>query len=110
MTDYAILVDYEWCSGCHTCEVACQMEHDLPTDQFGIKISEIGPWRYGERSWQLTNFPVLTEQCDYCEARVSQGKLPTCVHHCQARCLTFGTLEELTGKLAAKRHQALLYN
>ena len=21
-----ILVDYEWCSGCHTCEMACTVE------------------------------------------------------------------------------------
>ena len=42
MARYGILVDYEWCSGCHTCEVACQMEHGLPTDRFGAKLFELG--------------------------------------------------------------------
>ena len=27
---YGLLIDTEWCSGCHTCEMACQMHNDLP--------------------------------------------------------------------------------
>ena len=52
MAAKGLLVDYEWCSGCHTCEVACQIEHGYPTDQWGIKVCEVGPWKYGEKKWQ----------------------------------------------------------
>ena len=24
-----LAVDYEFCTGCHTCEIACQQEHGL---------------------------------------------------------------------------------
>ena len=47
-----LLVDYEWCSGCHTCEVACQLEHGYPSDQWGIKVHEVGPWEYAPKTWQ----------------------------------------------------------
>lgn len=46
MTEYGMLIDYEWCTGCHSCETACQMEHHLPVGQFGIKLNEIGPFEY----------------------------------------------------------------
>ena len=35
MARYAILIDYDYCTGCHTCEVACQQEHDYPAGTRG---------------------------------------------------------------------------
>ena len=29
-TKYGLLIDYEFCTNCHTCEVACKKTHDLP--------------------------------------------------------------------------------
>ena len=110
MADYGILVDYEWCTGCHTCEVACQMEHDLPPEQFGIKVSELGPWEYAPDTWQYSYLPAPTDQCDFCAKRVAEGKLPTCVHHCQAECLKFGPIDKLVSELSTKRKQALFRN
>lgn len=107
MTKYGILIDYEWCTGCHSCEFACQMEHHYPVGQTGILVNEIGPWKIGEDVWQLSYFPVPTDQCDLCSDRVEQGKIPTCVSHCQALCMEYGKLEELSGKLLDKPKQAL---
>ena len=42
-----------------------------------------------------------THLCDLCAARVEAGKLPTCVHHCQAGVMVYGTLEELAAKAKA---------
>ena len=36
------------------------------------------------------------------------GGVPTCVKHCQAKCLEYGPLDELAGKLGAKAKQALV--
>ena len=108
MAAKGLLVDYEWCSGCHTCEVACQIEHGYPTDQWGIKVCEVGPWKYGEKKWQYAYLPVPTDQCDLCASRVEKGHVPTCVKHCQAKCLEYGPLDELAGKLGAKAKQALV--
>ena len=38
--EYGLYVDYEWCSGCHACELACKQEHDLKTDEWGIRVVE----------------------------------------------------------------------
>lgn len=101
-SNYGLLVDTQWCTGCHTCETACQTEHDLPLGQYGIKISELGPWQYekeGRMAWQYSYLPAPTDQCDGCAERVAAGKLPTCVHHCQAKCLSYGPLETLAAAL-----------
>ena len=74
-----LLVDYEWCSGCHTCEVACQLEHGYPSDQWGIKVHEVGPWEYAPKTWQYSYLPAPTDQCDLCADRVAKGHEPTCV-------------------------------
>ena len=108
MAKYGILVDYDWCSGCHTCEVACQMEKQLPVGQYGIKIFEVGPWQYGEEKWVVSYMPALTAQCDLCAERVAGGKDPSCVMHCQANCLHYGTVEELAALMADDGKQALL--
>lgn len=34
--EYGLLVQYEFCTGCHTCEIACKKHHDLPEGQWGI--------------------------------------------------------------------------
>lgn len=104
---YAFLIDYEWCTGCHSCELACQMHNDLPAGQFGIKLTEVGPWQYGDKQWQYAYVPVVTDQCSTCADRTAGGKEPSCVQHCQARCLAFGTVEELSQRLTDKPKQIL---
>lgn len=109
-----LLIDYEWCSGCHTCEVACRKEHGLSTGEYGIKIAEfVWPRNAQDKEWQqidewqYTYLPVPLDACDLCAERVERGKLPTCVQHCQAACLTYGDVEELAAQLAAKPKQTL---
>ncbi|MBS6975765.1 MULTISPECIES: 4Fe-4S binding protein [Gordonibacter] len=109
MTEYGMLIDYEWCTGCHSCETACQMEHHLPVGQFGIKLNEIGPFEYAPDRWQLSYVPVPTDLCDFCAERQAKGKLPTCQHHCQAQCLEVGPIDELAKKIASKK-KLVLFN
>ena len=35
----AILIDYKYCTGCHTCEIACQKHLGLEPDKWGIKLT-----------------------------------------------------------------------
>lgn len=106
MASKALLVDYQWCSGCHACEIACRMEHDLPNDQFGIKVNEM-VWPIEGDTWEYTYLATPTDQCDACVARTSKGKLPTCVHHCQAQCLTYGDVSELAQECEQGARKAL---
>ena len=105
MANYGLLVDAQWCSGCHSCEIACQMEHGLPVGETGVKVVKIGPWAIGpeeDENWQFSYLPIPTKQCDTCAMRRGAGKVPTCVQHCQSQCLEFGTVEELSAKLIKK--------
>ncbi len=102
-----ILVDYEWCTGCHTCEMACKVEKNLPEGQFGVKLTQVGPYNIEEDDWVWINMPVFTEQCDLCEKRVAKGKAPTCVKHCQAAVMKYGEVDELVKSLADKPKQVL---
>ena len=85
----------------------CQMDLALQIVQCGILVKEIGPWQIDETTWQYGYLPVPTRQCDLCADRTAKGKAPTCVQHCQARCMEYGPIEELSRKLAEKPEQAL---
>ncbi|HCF70666.1 MAG TPA: oxidoreductase, partial [Syntrophomonas sp.] len=40
MSRNGLLIDYEYCTGCHSCEVACKKELELPKGKFGIKLAK----------------------------------------------------------------------
>ena len=98
-----LVIDYDYCSGCHSCEIACQQEHGFAPDEYGIKLTQIGPDQITERKWQYEFVPIPTDRCDRCAHRQSQGKPPSCVQHCQAGCIYVGTLEEVADKLGKKK-------
>ncbi len=41
MSRKGLLIDYEYCTGCHSCEVACKQEHGYPVGRGGIDLREI---------------------------------------------------------------------
>ncbi|GHT79865.1 oxidoreductase [Actinomycetota bacterium] len=108
MSRKGILINYDYCTGCHSCEVACRTEHNYKDNEGGIIVSQIGPWEYAEDKYQYSFVPAITDQCDQCAKRVDAGKLPTCVHHCQAYVMEYGDVVELAGK-AVENSKSLLY-
>lgn len=102
MAQNGLLIQYQFCTGCHSCEVACQMEHKLPVDQWGIKLAQIGPWQISEEKWQYEFVPIPTDQCDLCADRVAKGQKPTCVKHCQSAVMEYGPVDELAKKMEGK--------
>ena len=40
MANYSLLIDYHYCTGCHSCEVACQQEHNYAAGTNGIMLRE----------------------------------------------------------------------
>ena len=113
MARHGILVDYQYCTGCYSCEVACQAEHEFPLEQWGVKVLQNGPWPIKTPDGEDTDryvydfVPAFTRICDLCADRQAHGKLPSCVFHCQAKCMKYGTVEELAADLAAKPEQYL---
>ncbi|WP_165054607.1 MULTISPECIES: 4Fe-4S dicluster domain-containing protein [unclassified Adlercreutzia] len=98
-----LLIDYEWCTGCHSCEMACKAEHGFGEGQCGIKLHKNGPWQIKEDKWEYAFIPIPTSLCDMCADRVAEGRVPTCVHHCQALVMEFGDVEELAKKMDKKQ-------
>lgn len=95
MSRKGVLVNYDYCTGCHSCEVACRVEHGYPDTQGGIVVNQIGPWEYEPDKFQYSFVPAITDQCDLCVNRVEAGKDPVCVHHCQAFVMKYGDVSEL---------------
>lgn len=106
-SEYGILVDYQWCTGCHACEMACQMEHGYPIGQSGIKVFQMGPWQISGDQFEYDYSVMFGDQCNLCSKRIAKGKKPSCVKHCEAACMEYGRLDELLPKLSNHRKQAL---
>lgn len=109
MAEYGLLIDYEYCSGCQSCEIACKEEHDFPVGKWGIRVFDDGPWQVDEDDdvWNWNKIAVPTDLCDLCAGRTASGKVPTCVHHCLAACMKYGSIDELTSDLKMKPKQVL---
>jgi len=86
--DGIVMMDFHRCIGCRYCVAGCP---------------------YGSRSFNWRDprpfiknidleFPTRTrgvvEKCNFCEERLSQGKLPACVEACKEKALIFGNLKD----------------
>lgn len=111
MTVKAMYVDYEYCSGCHSCEIACKNEKGFETDQdlWGVKVLEVGPVELEESRWEWNYIPVFTQLCDLCEERVEKGEKPACVLHCLAHVLECDSVENLSKKMEEKGSEAYVF-
>jgi len=107
MAKHGLLIDYNYCTGCLSCEFACSQENDIPLGQWGIKVTQIGPWPISGDKYEYTYIPVPTGLCNLCGKRVAKGKQPSCVQHCQAGVMSFGTVEELAKQMVDKPKQVL---
>ena len=99
MSKMGLFINYDICFGCHACEMACSQEKKLPAGEFGIKIAQYGPRKNINGDWEYTYLPIPTKLCDLCAERTEMGKLPSCVHHCEAACMEYGDMEELSKRL-----------
>ncbi len=106
MARYGLLIDYNWCTGCHSCEVACQQEHDYPVGTNGIVVTEYEYEKDGRV--KIDYLPFVTDHCDLCTARLAQNEQPACVKHCQAACMEFGFTDDLSATMK-DRSRVTLY-
>lgn len=107
MAKYGILIDYDFCTGCHTCEIACQQEHNFPVGQNGIKVTEY-EYHLKNGKVKIDYMPFLTDLCDLCMSRYTKGERPSCVKHCQTACMKFGPTSDLANE-ASSRPRAVLH-
>lgn len=152
MGQYALLCEYDLCTGCRSCEVACKQENNLPAGVSWMQVIKLGPRYMGDKLrldfvpthclhcvnpdcakacprlaidkrsdgivlvneqlcdgclacldacpfsvMQLNSETGLVGMCTFCVHRLDDGQVPACVHHCQAKCLKFGPVNEVAG-------------
>ncbi len=107
MSQYGLLIDYEYCTNCHSCEVACEEAHDFPPEARGIRVFEDGPFEYGDGQWNWNYIPTPSDRCNLCADRVMNHQQPACVHHCLAQVMKFGRIDDLVEDFKAKPRQVL---
>jgi Fe-S-cluster-containing dehydrogenase component len=104
--EYGLLIDYEYCTGCFACQVACAQENRWPAGMGGIMVLEIVQTLPNDKAY-LTFLPFPTELCILCAPRTKKGLEPACVKHCMARCITYGRLEDLSREMGKKPRMVL---
>lgn len=105
MTQQGILVDYNYCSGCETCILACQQERGFSEKEFGITVTKLGPFHIepDKKHYEYDFIPQFTEWCNLCAHRTAKGKRPSCVQMCQAQCMEWGDVDELAKKITSPK-------
>lgn len=106
MARKGLLINYEYCTGCHTCEVACKQEHDYPAGLWGIMVKDCTRETEGGKV-QVDFLPFPTDLCDLCVRRTADGEKPACVKHCMTACMSYGTVEELAEAMETMPRSAL---
>ena len=106
MSKKGLLIHYQYCTGCHTCEVACQQEHNFAAGKCGMKVTEY-VYAAEKKEVAIDYLPFPTELCDLCTTRCIEGENPACVKHCQSFCMQYGSLDELVIEMKLKPRSVL---
>jgi Fe-S-cluster-containing dehydrogenase component len=101
-----LLIEYEYCTGCHACEVACKQEHNFSDGMCGIRVDELVT--VSPDKVHVDFVPITTRFCDLCADRLKRGEsTPACVKHCQALCMWYGPVTELVKAMEKKPRSSI---
>ena len=109
MAKKGLLINYDLCCGCHSCEIACKQELDPPAGENGIHVFEHEP-HYSNGKLCLYFFPMPTDNCNGCAGRVKLGMLPSCVKHCVSGVIEYGNVDDLAKKMDKAQYKQVLWN
>ena len=107
MKEYALLVEYKYCTGCHSCEIACNQEYNRPLGLSGIKVLE-STIKHGNKHY-INYMPMRTDLCNFCLGRIKKGKKPACVQHCLAGCLEIVDPKEVLNRPINMKRKLMLF-
>lgn len=63
MAKYKLQIDTKRCIGCHSCEVACKAEFNLPVGPQLIRVVRVGPKKVGKK-FEMEFVPVFCKHCE----------------------------------------------
>jgi len=105
-TKYGLLIDYEYCTGCFACQVACAQEYQRPNETVGIQVIEVIQTLPNCNPY-LSFIPFPTELCSLCASRTRSGLEPACVKHCMSKCIKHGPIKDLAKEMSEKGRMVL---
>ena len=103
---YGLLIDYEYCTGCYSCQVACCQEYGWEAGMSGMQVIESVQKLPNDNAY-LCFLPFPTQLCILCSPRTKKGLDPACVMHCMANVIKWGSLENLAKELGEKPRMVL---
>ncbi|EAT16898.1 hypothetical protein [Desulfuromonas acetoxidans] len=109
-TQNGLLIHYQWCTGCHACEVAIKKILNLPVGKHGIKLLEHGPWEVTPGKFEWDYIPVPTQLVGSNPELEPGEDIKFAVKHCNAQCMEYGPLEDLVKKAAELGPKVVIYN
>lgn len=89
--DGIVVVDYNWCIGCHYCVIACPYW----ARRYNWKKPSIPKKEINTKTHYLSNRPRyrgVMEKCTFCLQRTRKGQLPACHEACPTGARVFGNL------------------
>jgi molybdopterin-containing oxidoreductase family iron-sulfur binding subunit len=89
--DGIVVIDYNWCIGCHYCVVACPYW----ARHFNWEKPVLPKEEINTATHYLSNRPRekgVMEKCTFCLHRTRKGKLPACHEACPTGARVFGNL------------------
>lgn len=130
--DPIMIVDLDRCICCGSCQIACQVEHELPAEarnrpgSIYVRIKKGADANtplnlplscrhcsdpceyYSSHNFWITcpehgNDENLGPGCDICIERLKRGFMPACVTRCTMKCIYFGSLQDVAFALSEKR-------
>ena len=104
-----LLIDYEYCLGCSSCEISCMESHGYDVENTGIRIVKMGPWKNKNGSWQYDFVPLPTDWCDMCADRLEANAMPACARACNYKVIYYGSIEYM-GELFKAKPKMLMFN
>jgi len=92
--EHVLYADIERCVGCHSCEIACRQEHDIPNDDWCIRVMTVEP-RREENLRDFYFFSIASNKCGGCRDLLQQAAEPACVSACPTRCIRYAEVNAL---------------
>ena len=91
--DGLVLIDHNKCIGCRYCILACpyDVRQSLKALDGYYGPGTVTPFETAKHGSFDTGTAV---KCDFCSARLAEGKLPACVDTCPAQARCFGDLDD----------------